>query len=253
MDAVTSSAEWKASNSPKDGKRRSVVNVVLAGKGGAGKTTVASMLATAFRQEGLPTVCIDTDTINGSLRAIASLGAEPVRLINEDGEVDVVNLNATVSRAIAEDANFVIDTGAESFLTLSEYFVEGGVFEVIADAGKYPVVHSVVAGGSSLAKSVETALQTVSMMPVCVQNVLWLNRVPKAMRETDQLKALADLFSAVFIVPEFDRLARPIFNRMLERNLTFDDAAKSDDFDVISKLWLDRRWLPLRKEILESL
>lgn len=252
MDGVNLESVSKASKCRTHGERNSV-NLVLAGKGGAGKTTVASMLATAFRQDGRPVVCIDTDTINMSLAGIPSLGAETVKLINEDGEVDVETLNETVSRAISEKADFVIDTGAESFLTLSEYFVNGGVFEIISESGRYPIVHSVIAGGSALAQSVDTALQTVSTMPPCVQNVLWLNRVPKNVRATGAVKALSEMFSAVFIVPEFDRLARPIFHRMLERNMTFDDAAKSDDFDVISKLWLERRWLGLRSELLETL
>lgn len=250
MDGLNSGSVLRASSSQTGGL---TVNVVLAGKGGAGKTTVASMLATAFRQDGRPVVCIDTDTVNRSLSGISSLSSEQLMLIDDEGEVDVGNLNVMISRAISEDSNFVIDTGAESFLTLSEYFVQGGVFDVIAEAGRRPVVHSVIAGGSAFAKSSDTALKTIGMMPDCVQNVLWFNRVPKATKENKNVQALAEMFSAVFTVPEFDRLARPIFHRMLEQNMTFDDAAKSDDFDVISKLWLERRWLGLRSELLETL
>ncbi|MBK8176994.1 MAG: hypothetical protein IPK66_17570 [Rhodospirillales bacterium] len=116
-------------SSPACAASRRTVSFVLQGKGGCGKTLVASLIAQSLKERGEPVVCIDTDPVNKSFTAIAALGAQPVRLVNGN-KVDVGEMNAWSERAVAEDASFVVDNGASSYLPMLEYLLEAEIFEV---------------------------------------------------------------------------------------------------------------------------
>jgi len=110
--AITSASS--ASVNPEMVARRKV-HFVLQGKGGVGKTFAASLLAQYYLEQGAPLVCLDTDPVNGSFGAIRALGARHVRLLAGD-RIDVDVLDDLVQRVLTEDAHFVIDNGATSFV-----------------------------------------------------------------------------------------------------------------------------------------
>ena len=100
------------------------MHTILAPKGGCGKTYVASLIAQALQERGEPVVCFDTDRENASLRDIAALKAEPVRLFRPNSdEIDIHAMDGMTERMLREDAHFVLDNGATSFAPLSRYLV----------------------------------------------------------------------------------------------------------------------------------
>jgi hypothetical protein len=124
---------------------------VLQGKGGVGKTFVASLVAQYLTERGEPVACLDTDQVNGSFQDIAALGARPVKILKEDSEeIDIAEMDGMVERILTEDKHFVVDNGATSFVPMSRYLVQDGVVQVIRDAGKQVVIHTIVAGGPEL-------------------------------------------------------------------------------------------------------
>jgi hypothetical protein len=125
------------------------VHFVLQGKGGIGKTFAASLLAQFYHEQQSPIVCLDTDPVNGSFCAIHALGASHVELIHGD-TINVDALDDMVERVIGEDANFVVDNGAASFVPLSRYLVEHGIAGLIASGGKRVVVHTILTGGPAM-------------------------------------------------------------------------------------------------------
>ena len=108
------------------------VHFVLQGKGGVGKTFVASLLAQYYLEQGAPLVCLDTDPVNGSFSAIRALAARHVNLLAGD-RIDVDALDDLVERVVTEDAHFVVDNGAASFVPLSRYLVEHDIAGLIAE------------------------------------------------------------------------------------------------------------------------
>jgi CO dehydrogenase nickel-insertion accessory protein CooC1 len=63
------------------------IHLILQGKGGVGKSVVASWLAEFLMGRGQPVRCIDADPVNRSLGQYQWLAAEKLDLVNQDGVV----------------------------------------------------------------------------------------------------------------------------------------------------------------------
>ena len=61
------------------------IHLILQGKGGVGKSVIASWLAEFLISRGRQVRCIDGDPVNRSLSQYKALGAENLDLVNEDG------------------------------------------------------------------------------------------------------------------------------------------------------------------------
>ena len=90
-------------------------------------------------------------------------------------KVDVGEMNAWSERAVAEDASFVVDNGASSYLPMLEYLLEAEIFECLAESGKRVIVHMPVIGGRSLAHTVDALELASKSLPRCVDIVPWFN------------------------------------------------------------------------------
>ena len=78
----------------------SAVHLSLQGKGGVGKSLVASLLAQYFLSRGQPVRCIDTDPVNQTLSQYRGLTVEHIKLLREGG-VDQRGFDvATVTTAV---------------------------------------------------------------------------------------------------------------------------------------------------------
>jgi cellulose biosynthesis protein BcsQ len=134
---------------------------VLQGKGRVGKTFAASLLAQYYLEQGAPLICLDTDPVNGSVSAIRARGARDVGLLPGD-HIDVESRDDLVQRALTEDAYFVIDNGAASFLPSSRYLAEHDIAGLIAASGRRVAVHTILTGGPSM-------LDTAKMLEAVVE------------------------------------------------------------------------------------
>ena len=74
------------------------VHLVLNGKGGVGKSLVATWLAEFLISRGLSVRCIDGDPVNRSLNQYKALGAESLDLANDDGLIQRARYDALIER-----------------------------------------------------------------------------------------------------------------------------------------------------------
>ena len=87
------------------------IHLVLQGKGGVGKSVVASWLAEFLIKRGQNVQCVDGDPVNRSLGQYKALRAEKLDLVNSDGLVQRTRYDALLERFATEDAVFVLDSG----------------------------------------------------------------------------------------------------------------------------------------------
>ena len=88
------------------------VHLVLQGKGGLGKSVVASWLAEFLTARGQKVCAIDADPVNRSLSQYKALGAEKLDLMNQDGLIERSRFDHLLDRFATEDTTFVVDSGA---------------------------------------------------------------------------------------------------------------------------------------------
>jgi hypothetical protein len=104
------------------------IHLTLQGKGGVGKSLVASILAQYFRHRGTEIHCVDTDPVNQTFSQYTELGAEHLELMH-DGRIDSRGFDVLMERLLTEGGIFIVDNGASTFIPLWSYIVENNVLE----------------------------------------------------------------------------------------------------------------------------
>lgn len=128
---------------------RNAIHLSLQGKGGVGKSFIASILAQYFGARGKRIRCIDTDPVNTTLFQYKALGVSRLELL-QDGSIDQRGFDVLMECLLTEDATFVVDNGASTFIPLWSYILENNAVEVLRQAGKRLYVHTVITGGQAL-------------------------------------------------------------------------------------------------------
>src|SRR5260370_5525280 len=127
------------------------VHLSLKGKGGAGKSLVASLLAQYFRhRKGIPVRCIDADPVNQTLAQYNELGAERLDLMRE-GSVDQRAFDGLMESLLTESGTFIVDNGASTFIPLGNYMLENNAVALLNAAGRRIFLPCVLPGGQALA------------------------------------------------------------------------------------------------------
>lgn len=244
--------------SPRSEQTVPAIHLVLQAKGGCGKTVVASLLSQAMKEDGRCVTCLDTDSMNGSFSAIPAMHAERVELLDGENELNVEAMNACVSRLLELDGTTVIDSGASSFVPLTVYLHNTGLFDVLLAKGKRIVVHVPIVGGEAMEETVQGLVSMVSQFPASVEFVVWKNEFfgplvvdDLKLEETvlfDECRPrIASIVTLHALKPRFEGAT---FRKMLSHKMTFDEAlADASPFDLISRLWLEGVWSTIKPQI----
>jgi hypothetical protein len=218
------------------------IHLVLQGKGGVGKSFVASLLGQFYAKNKRPVVCIDTDPVNATFAGYQSIGAERLKLM-VGTVLDERNFDQLIERIIHAKSDFVIDNGASSFLPLSHYIAENSIVKLLDDNGYQVVFHSVVTGGQALGDTLAGLAGTLSLASAATPVVVWINEYFGDVRhegtpfeEMDVYVENRDKIAALVRIP---RQTSSTFGKdvqiMLEQKLTFDDVRLSEGFGIMAK------------------
>ena len=216
------------------------VHLSLQGKGGVGKSLVASLLAQYFKQrKGMTVRCIDADPVNQTLAQYKDLGAERLDLLRE-GSIDQRAFDGLLECLLTQSGTFIVDNGASTFIPLWNYMLENNALALLKAAGRRIFVHCVITGGQSLADTLSgfaRLAQTTGERNV----VLWVNeyfgRVERDGRALHELPVYAEHEGAVFGSVAIPRRNQDTFGRDVEdvisRKLTLQEAIESPNFPIM--------------------
>ena len=127
------------------------IHLTLQGKGGVGKSLIASILAQFFRDSGRDVRCIDTDPVNRTFAQYSALGADRLNLRDEHNRIEQRAFDSLMERFLTEEgATFVVDNGASTFLPLWHYILENSALDYLREHGRRVYVHTVITGGQAL-------------------------------------------------------------------------------------------------------
>jgi hypothetical protein len=132
----------------------------MQGKGGVGKSFVASTLLQYFTEEQVNARGIDADAANNTLGSYRELDVVVLPLVAEGNRIEPTEFDriADAASAMAEDGHLVIDTGASAYRQLCQYLLDVNAFGsegVYRECGHSIVIHTVVAGGGGLSDSLD--------------------------------------------------------------------------------------------------
>src|ERR1043165_4357939 len=219
------------------------IHLTLQGKGGVGKSLVASILAQYLREKGRAVHCIDTDPVNRTFAQYGALAADRLNLRDEHNRIEQRAFDGLIERFLTEDAaTFVVDNGASTFLPLWHYLLENGALEYLRQNGRRVYVHTVITGGQALLDTLNgfnELAQTTSDRNI----VIWVNeyfgRVEAEGKKFSEMAAYRDNAEKVCGAVIFSKRNQDTFGRdieeMIAAKLTFREAISHAKLPIMAK------------------
>jgi hypothetical protein len=232
------------------------VHLSLQGKGGVGKSFVASLLAQYFRhRKRVSARCIDADPVNQTLAQYKDLRAERLELMRE-GSVDQRAFDGLMQSLLTESGTFIVDNGASTFIPLWNYMLENNAVELLKTSGRRVFIHCVLTGGQALADTL-TGFARLAQTTGDRNIVLWVNeyfgRVERDGRPLSELPVYTEHASSVVGSVAIPRRNQDTFGRDVEdviaRKLTLQEAIDSPDFPIMVR----QRLRVVQRELFDQL
>jgi hypothetical protein len=230
----------------------STIHIILTGKGGVGKSYIATILAQYLGNE---TFCADTDPSNPTFASYKAIGAKHFDIMTKDMDIDRSRFDYLIEEMLQHEGDCLVDNGSSSFLPMMAYIVKNNVFEFLREAGKKVVIHSVLIGGLGVeetTRGVSALLQSQAAPIVVWENELYGPVVSQGMRfsETSIFKKhQAQIVGVVRIANRDNDMYGQTLHKMTSLKLTFDEVDKSMDFVSMEK----QRTRTVRRDIFGQL
>jgi len=240
------------------------IHLVLQGKGGVGKSVVASMLCQYILAKGMTLTAFDTDPVNQSLVAMESLKAIRLNIRTKDDDINRRIFDQLMDAIINEpdgDRQFVIDNGSGSFLPLCAWMRENQTIDMWQEMGVRVLLHSVVTGGQGQDDTLDglEVLMTYFKAPI----VAWLNSFLGEIEYTsattgktlgfedfDLYKKNSGRFMALIRIPlKSPQTFGKDLEELFKRHQTFDEAQTDDALPIMVKQRLKLFWKEMCQEI----
>jgi len=218
------------------------IHLILQGKGGVGKSLIASILAQYQRSKGEPTLCIDTDPVNSTFLGFKALDVTQL-VIMEGDEIKPRNFDRLVELIAPAKGNVIIDNGASSFVPLTHYLISNQVPALLKEMGHTLIIHTVITGSQALLDTVNGFAQVASQFPPEASFVVWLNPfwgpIEHDGKRFEQMKAYIANKDRVAAIIEIPTLKEDTYGRdlsdMLQARLTFDEALATDTLTIMTR------------------
>jgi hypothetical protein len=238
--------------------KTTAIHLSLQGKGGVGKSLVASILAQYFMSHEREVRCLDADPVNPTLSHYEGLNVERLKLQHDGhGTIDEEAFDKLFERLLlGEDGLFILDAGAATFVPLWNHILQSDCLDALANAGKPTYVHTIVTGGQGQDDTLE-GLRELAETTKERNIIVWINeyfgRVEwhgKGFLEFPVYKDNENKILGLVVIPDrnpgtFGRDMRG----MLARSLTFEEAIHSKDFYILSK----QRLKMVQRDLFEQL
>ncbi|MGX7949500.1 nucleotide-binding protein [Oleidesulfovibrio alaskensis] len=185
------------------------VHFIQQGKGGVGKSMIASMLYQVFRLLEKEVVAFDTDPVNATLAGFKEF--EVTRLdILKNGDIDPRQFDALIDAIMEQGAetHIIVDNGASSFLALNSYIKENNIIGILEESGHAVFFHSVITGGQAIGDTV-LGLRSLALGFPATPIVVWLNPYfgeivmdGKSFEEFKVYQEFSEQFHAIIAIPQ---------------------------------------------------
>lgn len=220
------------------------LHFILQGKGGVGKSVIASWLSQYLIEKDNKVMCIDSDPQNATLHGYKALDSTLLPLLADDNKIDSQQFDKLLT--IFEennDSSIVFDNGASSFIEFSSYVVSNMFFDVLSELGHKVTVHTVIYGGQSLPDTITGFHNIATQYPENVDMVVWLNphdgKIVNSDGEAFEDMAVYDMhkqrINGLINIPELDQLFSRAVSKMLKQRLTFNEVSASTEFEIMEK------------------
>lgn len=233
------------------------IHLTLQGKGGVGKSLVASILAQYLKSLQRDVQCIDTDPVNRTFAQYSALGADRLQLRDEHNRIDQRAFDMLMERFLKNDAcTFVVDNGASTFLPLWHYLLENNALDYLREHNRHVYVHTVVTGGQALLDTLN-GFHELAQTTQTKNIVLWVNeyfgRIEANGKKLSEMTAFRENSEKVHGVVIISRRNQDTFGRdvedMISSKQTFDEVILNGSLPIMSR----QRLKVVQRDLFEQL
>jgi hypothetical protein len=216
------------------------INMILQGKGGVGKTLVASLLTQWLIGKGREVYCADTDPVNDTFSRYTAFPVETIDIMDSSNNIDTRQFDGLIEKLLQIDTDAVIDNGASTFVPLSAYMAESETIPLLEEAGKEVILHTVLTGGQGLRDTLVGLDALLVTQPAKV--VVWENEYFGVITKNGKTFLESDLYNKnkdrILGVVKLEKRTAHTFGKDMEllasNNLTFEQAKTSSLFCIPS-------------------
>ena len=219
------------------------LHLTLQGKGGVGKTLVTIMIAQYLINKGQSPLCVDTDPVNRSFMAFATLNVIPLDIMEEGHNINSRKFDDLVKMILEQENDTIIDNGASSFIPVTAYLKENSVFQLLAENGVTVFIHVVITGGQSFTDTIKGLDYIIKTFSDTVNIVVWLNEYfgeieheGKSFNELNIFKTNKNKIYGLIPIPEKTKetFGKDI-KQMLEDRVTFDEYINLNTYFIMPR------------------
>ena len=151
------------------------VHFIQQGKGGVGKSMIASILYQVLRLLGKQVAAFDTDPVNATLAGFKEFEVTCLDIL-KNGDIDPRQFDTLIDAIMEQgpEIHVIVDNGASSFLALNSYIKENNIIGILEEAGHSVFFHSVITGGQAIGDTV-LGLRSLALGFPATPIVVWLN------------------------------------------------------------------------------
>ncbi|MEQ1622977.1 MAG: conjugal transfer protein TraL [Methylococcales bacterium] len=222
------------------------IHIILQGKGGVGKSLVASLLTQYLIHKhsdtNKPLTLIDTDPLNKTFSRYKRLPVQSLDILEND-QINQRRFDEIIELIAQSKGDTVIDNGASSFIALSTYIKEMEIAEVIKSLGHKLVIHTIITGGQAFNDTLVGFAQIVNHLKGYAQFIIWLNPYwgeimadGKPFEQLTVYKANKEQITALIQLPvQKQETFGHDLSTMLNQNMTFDEAIADPDKTIMTR------------------
>lgn len=186
-----------------------IIHFILQGKGGVGKSLLATLLHQYLTEKDIEVLAFDTDPINATFASFQEFNVKKFEIL-EDNSVDLRKLDPLLDNLAeaSESAHAIVDNGSTSFSFLCAYIGESNMINLLKNEYNHTIYfHTIVTGGQSMTDTISNLIRLALGFPGS-PIIVWLNHyfgeVQMDGKKFEQFKVYADYcnqFKAVINVP----------------------------------------------------
>lgn len=211
--------------------------MILQGKGGVGKSFVASLLAQYLLDKDQGIACFDTDPVNATFHAYEAIQVEKVEVM-EGGNINTRYFDKMMGLLLElpPHAHAVIDNGASTFIPLSAYMEENSIEPLLTDSGHTLIIHSIVTGGQSEDDTLHGLSRLLDSFNSRI--VIWVNPYFGAIDFSghDLEKSNLQRKGQTLYIPDYKKETFGFdIESMLSMRFTFAEAIESPKFNIMAR------------------
>ena len=232
------------------------VHFIQQGKGGVGKSMIASILYQVLGHLNQKVIAFDTDPVNATLSGFKEFEIICLDIL-KNGDIDPRQFDTLIDAIMEQtpETHVIVDNGASSFLALNSYIKENKILGILQEAGHSSFFHTVITGGQAIGDTV-LGLRSLALGFPATPIVVWLNpyfgEIVMDGRPFEEFKVYQEFssqFHAIITIPQGNKATiGKDLETLFAKRQSFETAINSGQSIVVRS-----RLLRYRNELVEAI